>query len=1072
MSVDTTRIEQLFQESLKHAHHLERHRFLAKACGDDAGLWNAVWDRLRTHFSAGAGTSRINTASAASLDEEKPGDVLEGCHLLQIVGEGVSTAVWMAERDAQTANCVAVKIVNTPANEFLLRHSALQPVLTLLDHPGIAKIHASGMTKCGKPFIISELASGLPITRFCDDQKLPLRARVRLFLQVCDAVHHAHQKGVAHGSLKPGNVLVHWNGEGQPAFKVTDFGFAHAMGTILISPGGMQRTPAAYLPPEQAGGGKINAKGDIHALGALLFELLTGRQPITLPRQPANLDDLRRMVRDGMPAYASISLKALSTSQVTGIALSRRIDPLKLMLLAEQYFDGVLLRAMHKQPHARHENALALADTLHRYMQAAEEEDAVAAHAGSTVGNFVSRNRSLFATVAVLVLSLCGALLLTGWLLVREKSPERTAKARQKSETQSLTAKFLEEMFSSLTPENLKGRDTTLLKEMLDGASGKLDTLRDHPEAGARMQEAIGLTYLAMSENASAQKQLHGALEKRQQVLGGDHPDTLRSMRQLAVVFKEQGRHAEAESLLRQTLEKQQRVLGPEHPDTFVTITVLAAVCEAQDRPWDSEMMLMQLWKLQKRVLGPDHLETLATIGNVGALLSRQGRHAEAVEMRHEHLNAARRVHGARHPQTVVSMTITAEAHEAGGQPSEAEKLYVGAMEILRKTLGPEHPHSLAQMDKVARMQRRLGRYDEALKLQHESLETKRRVFGAQHPETLLTMRGMAETFAADGQKAAAEAVQLEVLEILKNLHGPAHTDTLEQTETVAQTFENHGKHAQAVELRQRVLEINARSLGRSHPQTLQAMRCLARSHDAAGQRAEAEALHIEALDAMKNTYGAGDPDTLEQMHTLAVMQRRHERHAEAEKLCREMLQIQQRTLGAGHPDTLRTLHILAEILQQQGRLPDTENLLLDILKNERTRSKQVPQSLADASAHLGRFWLQTGKLADAETLLRECLALCLKRQPDDWRRFNAESLLGGALLAQKKPVEAGPLLRTGHDGLQQRLSTIPGEERHHLRDAIERMAQFVETTEGTAAAAAWKRKLVEFDQADHLASR
>jgi serine/threonine protein kinase/tetratricopeptide (TPR) repeat protein len=1071
MSVDSNRIEQLFQESLKHAHHLERHRFLSKACGDDAGLWNAVWDRLRTHFSAGTG--RLNAVSAARSDEEKPGDVLEGCHLLQIVGEGVSTVVWMAERAAQVAKCVAVKIVNTPANDFLLRYSALQPALFALEHPGIAKIHASGMTTNGKPFIISELASGLPITRFCDDQKLPLRARVRLFLQVCEAVHHAHQKGVAHGSLKPGNVLVHWNGEGQPVFKITDFGFAHAMGPILLGPEGTPRTPVAYLPPEQAGSGKINAKGDIHALGALLFELLTGRQPIILPRQPANLDDLRRLVREAIPAYASISLKSLSTAQVTGIALSRRMDPSKLMLLAEQYFDGVLLRAMHKQPHARQENVVMLADSLHRYMQAAEEEDSLMMpKAGTTVGNFVSRNRGLFATAAVLVLSLCGALMLTGWLLVREKLPEHTAKARQKSETQSLTAKFLEEMFASLTPESLKGRDTTLLKEMLDGASGKLDTLRYHPEAGARMQETLGLTYLAISEKASAQKQLHGALEKRQQVLGGDHPDTLRSMRQLAVVFKEQGRHAEAESLLRQTLEKQQRVLGPEHPDTFITITVLAAVCEAQDRPWDSEMMMMQLWKLQKRVLGPDHLETLATIGNIGALLSRQGRHAEAIEMRHEHLNAARRVHGARHPQTVVSMTITAEAHEAGGQPSEAEKLYVGAMEILRKTLGPEHPQTLAQMDKVAHMQRRLGRYDEALKLQHESLDTKRRVFGAQHPETLLTMRGLAETFEEDGQKAAAEAVQLEVLEILKNLHGPAHTDTLEQTETVAQSFEHHGKHAQAVELRQRVLEINARSLGRSHPQTLQAMRRLARSHDAAGQRAEAEALHIEAFEAMKIAYGAGDPDTLEQMRALALMQSSHDRHAEAEKLCREMLQIQQRTLGIDHPDTLRTLHTLAKTMQQQGRLPEAEALLQEILKRERTRSKVVPPSLADAADHLGQFWLGTGRPADAEPLLRECLALRLKHLPDDWRRFSAESLLGGALLAQRKPVEAGPLLRSGHDGLQKRLGTIPGEERHHMRDAIELMAQFVEATEGAAAAAAWKRKLVEFDQAGHLAGR
>ena len=1072
MNADPARVEQLFQEALKHAQHLERHRFLAKECQVDSGVWNAVWDRLRGHFSPGTG--RLKAATAPGLDDEKMGDELAGCHLLQIVGGGVSSVVWMAECTDLAAHGVAVKIVDTHANDFLLRHAALEPALALLDHPGISKFHACGMTKNGKPFLISELAAGMPITRFCDDQKLPLRARVRLFLQVCDAVHHAHQKGVAHGGLKPGNVLVQWDDEGRPAFKITDFGFAHAMGTSLIHPAGTLRSPATYLPLEQANGGKINTPCDIHALGVLLFELLTGRLPFTLPQMPASLDDLRRLIREAVPAYASICLKTLSTAQVTGIALNRRMRPEKLMLTAQHYFDGALLRAMHKQPHSRQANVLELRDALYRYMLAAEEEEEAEAksHAGSTLGNFIRCNSGLLATAAVLVLSLCGAILLTGWLLMREKSPERTARARQKAEYQTLTAKFLEEMFASLTLENLKDRDTTLLKEMLDGASDKLDTLRDHPEAGARMQETMGLTYLAMSEKALAQKQLHGALEKRQHVLGSEHPDTLRSMRQLAVVFQEQGRHMEAEVLLRQTLHKQQRVLGPEHPDTFVTITVLAAVREAQDKPCDSEMMLRQLWKLQKRVLGPDHLETLATVGHLGSLLVRQGRHAEAIEMRHEHLNAARRVHGARHPQTVVSMTSTAEAHEAGGQPSEAEKLHIGAMEILRSTLGPENPQTLAQVDKVAQMKRRMGRQDEALNLLHESLEAKKRVFGPQHPKTLQTMKSMAETFEEDGQKAAAETMHLDVLEILKNLHGPALKDTLEQTEVVAQSFERHGKHAQAGELRQNVLDINARSLGRNHPQTLLAMRRLARSHAAAGRRAEAEALHFEAFETMKRNYGAGDPDTLEQMLALAILQRSHARHVEAEKLCREMLHIQRSSLGAAHPDTLRTMQILAETLQEQGRLPEAESLLHEILKTERTRPKLTPPSLADATAHLGEFWLQTGRPVDAETVLRESLALRIKHQPGDWQRFSAESLLGGALLAQKKPLEAGPLLRSGYDGLQKHSQTIPGEERHHMRDAIERMAQFVETTEGTVAAEAWKRKLMEFDQADHLAGR
>lgn len=1072
--VDPARIEQLLQEALTHATHAERHRFLTNACGDDAGLWNAVWDLLRNHFGREPQPTVLLGAGAANpgVEDERPGDLLADCQLVQIVGEGVSTTVWSAERRAPATGVVAVKIINTGANEFLMRQAALKPALMLLEHPNIARVHDSGMTKAGKPFLVTEHVTGVPITQFCDDQKIPLATRVKLFLQICEAVHHVHEKGLAHGDLKPSNILVQWNEVAEPVFKITDLGFAQMMGTGIITAEGQPRTPPAYLAPEQIGTGKMDMKGDILALGVLLHELITGRQPFFPLPIVTQLEDLRRAVRDAVPMKASECLKALPKAQLTGIALARRMDPTRLVELLEVHFDNLLMRTVQKQPHARPESLLVVAEALQGYLKVAKEEELPPTDMGSTVGSFLERNRSLFVTGAALTFLLIAGVTLGGWLWLREQRKDPAVAARKRAQGEGRTGEFMEQMFASLTAEKMKGRDTSLIKEMLDDACGRLDSLKDSPESQARMQETIGLTYLAMSHTAQAQTHLHGALENRHEALGPEHPDTLRTMRELATVFKEQGRHVESEAMLRKTLAAQRRVLGENHKDTFVTITVLAAVCEAQDQPVTSEQLFSDLWKLQKKVLGPDHMETLGTLGNYAAFLTRQNRPEEALELQKEELERTQRTCGQRDPRTLVSMSITASAYEAAGQPSEAERLYTGAMAIMKQALGPDHPDTLNQMDQVAALQRRQGRPVEALKLHQEVLESRKRTLGAQHPDTLLAMRHVAEDLDADGKRPAAEAVQENVLEILRNTSGPEHADTLAQMEVLAGTYEGHGRHTEAVTLQREVLKVRRHTLGSSNPKTLRSMAQVARSLSIMGHKDEAEKAQAEVIECTEGALGTGDPDTLEQVHALALMQRQHGRHPAAEKTWAKVLQIQQKALGPDHPDTLHTMHCLGDTLAAQGRLPDAEKMYRQALEIDRARAQPNPISLADSTAHLGRFWLQTERAQAAEPLLRECLELRKKHQPDDWRLHSAESLLGGALFQLRKHAEAGPLLRSGHDGLQARQDTIPTEGRFHLRDSLDRMARYTEAADGPAAAAAWKHKLAEFDQARPLASR
>ncbi len=1079
MTNDATRVEQLFTEALKHANHIERHVFLTGACGNDTLLWNEVWDRLRNHPETLAARSstrktrgiKVSKSPPLAAAREKPGDMLGPYRLLQIVHETSSGSMWIAERNQRVADFVSIKVV-AATQDFLSLYEAQKHGLALLDHPGIAKPQACGTTPGGNPYLVTELIHGEPITQFCDDQKLPLLLRVRLFLQACDAIHHAHQKGVVHGDLNPGNLLVKWGDDRQPLLKITGFGIAKATNHALVTPGGLLRTPAAYLSPEHVGAGGIDARSDIYALGMLLYELVTGRLPFAAPKETADhLEEIKQLVCEAPKPKPSVHLHSLPKAQLSGIALSRQVENAKIITLMEEHFDGIVMRALETKPLQRYTTASAMANDCQRYLEEAAAMEERPRMQGSAVGTFISEHRSLFALAAVLVLTLTAGSMLVGWLLLQRKHEETKVSAKGRMESHSKTAQFLQEIFASLTPEKVKGHDTTLLKNMLDEAADHLDELAENPEAGARAQETIALTFLALSQPLDAEKQLQGALDKRMLALGGEHPDTLRSMKNLATAMKEQGRFADAEVLLRQTLKTQQRVLGPDHHDTFVSITVLAAVCDAQEKHLEAETLFLNLWQVQKRVLGPDHLETLATVGNLASSYTAQGRFAEAMKLRGEHLEAMQRVQGQRAPQTLVSMNINAEACEAGGMPSEAEKLYFGALEIMKQTLGMEHPDTLAQLDRTALLLGRHGRHDEALKLHRQSLEIKQQVFGAQHPQTLLSMKCLADEYEAQGNQAEAETSLLQVLATLKTAFPPDHPEILAQMDQVAEVYAHHGKHADAVALRQHTMEVRQRTLGTSHPQTLHSMQLLAKAYDANGKSAEAETLQLQTLEAMKTAYGPGDPDVLAQMRVVALMQDRHGKHAEAENTYLQMLQIQQRALGMEHDDTLGTMTGLAVTYQQEGKLVEAENMFLQVLEIQRKRSTADLSAIADAAANLGCFWLQAGKFAEAESVLRDSLELRIKHSAEHWLRFSTESMLGGALLGKKAFAEAGTLLRSGYEGLNERMSTIPEEARHHLRDALERLAQFTEITGGVAQAAGWKQKIAELDQTLQIAT-
>src|SRR6516165_9876852 len=322
MSEPERQIMSLLGEAVEHSSPEERAAFLDKACAGDAGRRARVEELLRAHQAAGnfLQGNRPPAEPVATTDEpisERPGTVIGHYKLLEQIGEGGFGAVFMAAQQEPIRRKVALKVLKPgmDSTQVIARFQAERQALALMDHPHIAKVLDAGQTGSGRPYFVMELVKGLPITEFCDQAQLTPRERLELFVQVCQAVQHAHQKGVIHRDLKPSNVLVMVH-DTTPVVKVIDFGVAKALGqeltdkTLFTGFAQMIGTPL-YMSPEQAGqsGVDIDTRSDIYSLGVLLYELLTGTTPFDKERlKEVGYDELRRIIREEEPPRPSMRL--------------------------------------------------------------------------------------------------------------------------------------------------------------------------------------------------------------------------------------------------------------------------------------------------------------------------------------------------------------------------------------------------------------------------------------------------------------------------------------------------------------------------------------------------------------------------------------------------------------------------------------------------------------------------------------------------------------------------------------------------------------------------------------------
>ncbi|KAH7230968.1 hypothetical protein BKA59DRAFT_321505 [Fusarium tricinctum] len=547
--------------------------------------------------------------------------------------------------------------------------------------------------------------------------------------------------------------------------------------------------------------------------------------------------------------------------------------------------------------------------------------------------------------------------------------------------------------------------------------------------------ERFGIFFVEIGRWNEAALSLREVFQKRQRILGDEHPDTIAAMNNLAITLSDQGKLDEAALMRREVLEKRQRILGDEHPDTIAAMNNLAITLSDQGKLDEAASMMREVLEKRQRILGDEHLDTISAMNNLASTLSGQGKLDEAASMRREVLEKRQRILGDEHPDTISAMSNLASTLSGQGKLDEAASMRREVLEKRQRILGDEHPDTITAINNLANTLSDQGKLDEAASMKREVLKKRQRILGDEHPDTISAMNNLVITLRNQGKLDEAVLMTREVLEKRQRILGDEHPDTISAMNNLAITLSDQGKLDEAASMMREVFENMQRILGDEHPDTITAMNNLASMLSDQGKLDEAVLMTREVLEKRQRILGDEHPDTISAMNNLAITLSDQGKLDEAASMMREVFENMQRILGDEHPDTITAMHNLANTLSDQGKLDEAASMRREVLeKRQRILGDEHPDTIS-AMSNLASTLSGQGKLDEAASMRREVLE---KRQrilgdehPDT---ISAMNNLAITLSDQGKLDEAASMMREVFENMQR----VLGDEHPYTTRAAE----------------------------------
>ena len=689
-----------------------------------------------------------------TLPHSLAGQVLGAYRLVSPLGQGGTGSVWLAERcDGRFQGRAAVKLLNIAligrsGEERFKREGT---ILARLRHPRIAHLTDAGVSPSGQPYLILEYVDGQTIDRYCADRALGVDARLHLFLDVLEAVAHAHANLIVHRDIKPANVLVSTDGQ----VKLLDFGIAKlierdaawsvtgtADANALTQEGGAVLTPE-YAAPEQLSGGTVTTATDVYALGVLLYVLLSGQHPAgDAVQSPATLI---RAIVDGDPP------------RVSDAAASR---PLRRALRGD--LDTIVAKALKKNASERYASVGGLADDLRRFLR----REPISARPDTlryrTV-TFVRRHAggvAVFAAVVLIVTALT-AIYTSRLSAERDRAQREAVKAVKVSQ-------LLLGVLASADPYTIRDKPgEPNARALLDASAEQVQKeLGDQPELQAEMLTMMGRTYRRLGAFDKAQHLLEQALASGRQAFGAEHVRVAQTLDYLGVVLTDKGDYGAAGQILEQALAIRRKLLGAEHGDVAVTLAEIGRLYQDQGFNERAEPLHREALAIRRKVLGEEHRETAVSLSDLASVLRLNGDLSGAEALLTQSLETNRKTRGPDHPNTYTTLHDLALIAAARGDSRVAESQFRQVLAHQRRTLGERHPIVATTLNSLSRVLRQRRRYDEAAAVLQEAVDIARAALGTDHQLVAIYTINLASVQLARKEPAAAEALLREGLRV------------------------------------------------------------------------------------------------------------------------------------------------------------------------------------------------------------------------------------------------------------------------------------------------------------------